>query len=399
MLSKFGLNILKLNNYEIKKVLKVVLLVFAFLIGFFSLWYTNTLVEKLEIQEREKIALWADATRLAVSSDFDENVEFYRSIIAANTTIPVILTDDKGNINGMVNIDSSGKNLSFLQDKIAMMKEQNEPIVIELYEGYRNFIYYENSKLLNQLRIYPYFQLGVIALFLAISYFAFSYSRTSEQNKVWAGMSKETAHQLGTPISSLMGWLDYLREREGDVKVPDKALVEMQHDMDRLGLITERFSKIGSEPSLTVYNLYEVLEESVSYINSRTSQKVVISIKNIDVFQTIDVAVNKPLFAWVVENLCKNAVDAMNGEGAIWFEVSGTGDEVIQFDVVDNGKGISANRHTTIFKPGYTTKKRGWGLGLSLVKRIVENYHRGRIYVQSSEVGKGTRFRIELRKA
>tara|TARA_B110000967_G_C18897977_1_gene572204 strand:+ start:3066 stop:4265 length:1200 start_codon:yes stop_codon:yes gene_type:complete len=399
VLSKFGLNILKLNNYEIKKVLKVVLLVFAFLIGFFSLWYTNTLVEKLEIQEREKIALWADATRLAVSSDFDENVEFYRSIIAANTTIPVILTDDKGNINGMVNIDSSGKNLSFLQDKIAMMKEQNEPIVIELYEGYRNFIYYENSKLLNQLRIYPYFQLGVIALFLAISYFAFSYSRTSEQNKVWAGMSKETAHQLGTPISSLMGWLDYLREREGDVKVPDKALVEMQHDMDRLGLITERFSKIGSEPSLTVYNLYEVLEESVSYINSRTSQKVVISIKNIDVFQTIDVAVNKPLFAWVVENLCKNAVDAMNGEGAIWFEVSGTGDEVIQFDVVDNGKGISANRHTTIFKPGYTTKKRGWGLGLSLVKRIVENYHRGRIYVQSSEVGKGTRFRIELRKA
>ncbi|MFT6111415.1 MAG: signal transduction histidine kinase [Bacteroidia bacterium] len=399
MLSKFGLNILKLNNYEIKKVLKVVLLVFAFLIGFFSLWYTNTLVEKLEIQEREKIALWADATRLAVSSDFDENVEFYRSIIAANTTIPVILTDDKGNINGMVNIDSSGKNLSFLQDKIAMMKEQNEPIVIELYEGYRNFIYYENSKLLNQLRIYPYFQLGVIALFLAISYFAFSYSRTSEQNKVWAGMSKETAHQLGTPISSLMGWLDYLREREGDVKVPDKALVEMQHDMDRLGLITERFSKIGSEPSLTVYNLYEVLEESVSYINSRTSQKVAISIKNIDVFQTIDVAVNKPLFAWVVENLCKNAVDAMNGEGAIWFEVSGTGDEVIQFDVVDNGKGISANRHTTIFKPGYTTKKRGWGLGLSLVKRIVENYHRGRIYVQSSEVGKGTRFRIELRKA
>ena len=390
---------MRLNNYEIKKVLKVVLLVFAFLIGFFSLWYTNTLVEKLEIQEREKIALWADATRLAVSSDFDENVEFYRSIIAANTTIPVILTDDKGNINGMVNIDSSGKNLSFLQDKIAMMKEQNEPIVIELYEGYRNFIYYENSKLLNQLRIYPYFQLGVIALFLAISYFAFSYSRTSEQNKVWAGMSKETAHQLGTPISSLMGWLDYLREREGDVKVPDKALVEMQHDMDRLGLITERFSKIGSEPSLTVYNLYEVLEESVSYINSRTSQKVAISIKNIDVFQTIDVAVNKPLFAWVVENLCKNAVDAMNGEGAIWFEVSGTGDEVIQFDVVDNGKGISANRHTTIFKPGYTTKKRGWGLGLSLVKRIVENYHRGRIYVQSSEVGKGTRFRIELRKA
>jgi two-component sensor histidine kinase len=390
---------LKLNNYEIKKVLNIVLLIFAFLIGFFSLWYTNTLVKKLENQEREKIALWADATRLAASSDFDENVEFYRSIIAANTTIPVVLTDEQGNINGMVNIDSSGKDSDFLQKKIAIMKEQNEPIVIELYEGYNNFIYYENSKLLNQLRIYPYFQLGVIALFLAISYFAFSYSRTSEQNKVWAGMSKETAHQLGTPISSLMGWLDYLREREGDVKVPDKVLVEMQHDMDRLGLITERFSKIGSEPSLTVYNLYEVLEESVSYINSRTSQKVEISIKNIEIFQTINVAVNKPLFAWVVENLCKNAVDAMDGEGAIWFEVSGSGDEMIQFDAVDTGKGIPANRHTTIFKPGYTTKKRGWGLGLSLVKRIIENYHSGKIYVQSSEAGKGTRFRIELRKA
>jgi signal transduction histidine kinase len=398
VLSKFGLNILKLNNYEIKKVLKVVLLVFAFLIGFFSLWYTNTLVEKLEIQEREKIETWASATKEISITEGD--VSFLFKIIEANTTIPVIHTTQDGEIKGFRNLDTSQTHIpNFISTKVAQMKSENEPIVIEYSEGEFDVIYYENSKLLNQLRIYPYFQLGVIALFLAISYFAFSYSRTSEQNKVWAGMSKETAHQLGTPISSLMGWLDYLREREGDVKVPDKALVEMQHDMDRLGLITERFSKIGSEPSLTVYNLYEVLEESVSYINSRTSQKVAISIKNIDVFQTIDVAVNKPLFAWVVENLCKNAVDAMNGEGAIWFEVSGTGDEVIQFDVVDNGKGISANRHTTIFKPGYTTKKRGWGLGLSLVKRIVENYHRGRIYVQSSEVGKGTRFRIELRKA
>ena len=210
-------------------------------------------------------------------------------------------------------------------------------------------------------------------------------------------MSKETAHQLGTPISSLMGWLDYLRE--GDVKIPEKVLREMQRDMDRLGLITERFSKIGSEPSLTNYNLYEVLEESVRYINSRTSQKVEISIKDMEIFQTISVAVNKPLFAWVVENLCKNAVDAMEGEGAIWFEISGNGDEKIQFDVVDTGKGIPANRHKTIFKPGYTTKKRGWGLGLSLVKRIIENYHNGKIYVKSSEPGKGARFRIELRKA
>jgi two-component system, sporulation sensor kinase D len=398
VLSKFGLNILKLNNYEIKKVLKVVLLVFAFLIGFFSLWYTNTLVEKLEIQEREKIETWASATKEISITEGD--VSFLFKIIEANTTIPVIHTTQDGEIKGFRNLDTSQTHIpNFISTKVAQMKSENEPIVIEYSEGEFDVIYYENSKLLNQLRIYPYFQLGVIAIFLGMSYFAFSYSRTSEQNKVWAGMSKETAHQLGTPISSLMGWLDYLREREGDVKVPDKVLVEMQHDMDRLGLITERFSKIGSEPSLTVYNLYEVLEESVSYINSRTSQKVEISIKNIEIFQTINVAVNKPLFAWVVENLCKNAVDAMDGEGAIWFEVSGTGDEMIQFDAVDTGKGIPANRHTTIFKPGYTTKKRGWGLGLSLVKRIIENYHSGKIYVQSSEVGKGTRFRIELRKA
>lgn len=373
------------------------LLFFAFLIGFFSLWYTNTLVKKLENQERDKIATWASAIQIANLPEEDGNVNFYYEIIQANTTIPVILADSTGSVTQHRNIDEA--NISdpvWVAKKIAYMEKQNEPFKID-YMGGKLMVYYENSTLLNQLRIYPYFQLGVIAFFLAMSYFAFSYSRTSEQNKVWAGMSKETAHQLGTPISSLMGWLDYLRE--GDVKIPEKVLGEMQHDMDRLGLITERFSKIGSEPSLTTYNLYEVLEESVSYINSRTSQKVEISIKDMEIFQTISVAVNKPLFAWVVENLCKNAVDAMEGEGAIWFEISGNGDEKIQFDVVDTGKGIPANRHKTIFKPGYTTKKRGWGLGLSLVKRIIENYHNGKIYVKSSEPGKGARFRIELRKA
>ena len=373
------------------------LLFFAFLIGFFSLWYTNTLVKKLENQERDKIATWASAIQIANLPEEDGNVNFYYEIIQANTTIPVILADSTGSVTQHRNIDEA--NISdpvWVAKKIAYMEKQNEPFKID-YMGGKLMVYYENSTLLNQLRIYPYFQLGVIAFFLAMSYFAFSYSRTSEQNKVWAGMSKETAHQLGTPISSLMGWLDYLRE--GDVKIPEKVLREMQRDMDRLGLITERFSKIGSEPSLTTYNLYEVLEESVSYINSRTSQKVEISIKDMEIFQTISVAVNKPLFAWVVENLCKNAVDAMEGEGAIWFEISGNGDEKIQFDVVDTGKGIPANRHKTIFKPGYTTKKRGWGLGLSLVKRIIENYHNGKIYVKSSEPGKGARFRIELRKA
>lgn len=388
---------MKLNNYEIKGVLKIVLLAFAFLIGFFSLWYTNSLVTKLENQEREKISTWAEATQLILSPEAEGNLNFLYEIIQANTTIPVILADSNGVVNQYRNIEEKWMNDSvWVAAKIAQMKDQNEPFEIE-YMGGTQTIYYENSTLLNQLRVYPYFQLAVIALFLAMSYFAFSYSRTSEQNKVWAGMSKETAHQLGTPISSLMAWLDYLKA--SDAKVPQKVITEMEHDMERLGLITERFSKIGSEPSLTEYNLYEVLEESVSYINSRTSQKVDISIADIEIFKSIKVAVNKPLFAWVVENLCKNAVDAMEGEGSIWFEVSGTGDEMIQFDVVDTGKGIPTNRFKTIFKPGYTTKKRGWGLGLSLVKRIIENYHNGKIYVKSSELGKGTRFRIVLKKA
>ncbi len=373
------------------------LLFFAFLIGFFSLWYTNNLVEKLELQEREKIATWADATRILATSDLDGDVNFLLKIIEANKTIPVILTDDKGNVNGSKNLDSTGYNGdNYVAHSLSQMKEQNDPMEIEYAEGQKIMIYYGNSILLNQLRVFPYFQLGVIALFLAISYFAFSYSRTSEQNKVWAGMSKETAHQLGTPISSLMGWVEYIKESNANVS-PD-VIREMEHDMERLGLITDRFSKIGSEPSLTNYALLDVLEESVSYINSRTSDKVNIVIVGQEKFEDVQVAVNKPLFAWVVENLCKNAVDAMEGQGDIKFEMAGIGNEWIQFDVTDNGKGIPPSKHKTIFKPGYTTKKRGWGLGLSLVKRIVENYHRGKIYVKSSELGKGTSFRIELKQ-
>jgi signal transduction histidine kinase len=386
---------LKLNNYEIKGAIKVGLLFFAFLIGFSSLWFTNSLVKKLASQERDKIATWANATRQIASSEGDNDINFIYEIIQGNTTIPVILTNEKGEVIGSRNLDStfSVQNKK-IEKKIEAMKAQNEPIEVLLEDGKKNIIYYENSLLLSQLKVYPYFQLGVIGLFLAMSYFAFSYSRTSEQNKVWAGMSKETAHQLGTPISSLMGWVDYLKESENNV--PQKVLDEIDHDMQRLSLITERFSKIGSEPTLATYNLYNVLQESVSYINNRTSVKVDISIKNEDVFKMVTVNVNKPLFAWVVENLCKNAVDAMDGEGIIYFEMEESLPNAVVFDVVDNGKGIAANKFKTIFKPGYTTKKRGWGLGLSLVKRIIENYHSGKIYVKSSELGKGTRFRIEL---
>lgn len=385
------------NSYQLKKIFKVLLLTFAFLIGFFSLWYTNGLVNKLELRERAKIATWADATRLIASPKFDGDVNFLFKIIEANTTIPVILTDENGIVKGSRNLDSTGYNgNNFMRDKIKTMELENEPIEIEYIAGQNIKIFYENSELLNQLRIYPYFQLGIIALFLMISYFAFSYSRRSEQNKVWAGMSKETAHQLGTPISSLIGWVDYLKE--GEYSVPQKILDEINHDLERLNLITERFSKIGSKPSLSIYSLHEVLSESTLYINSRTSNKVSIEIKDWDKLSGINVSVNKPLFAWVIENLCKNAVDAMDGEGEIWFEVFEDDSNYIFIDIHDAGKGIPVNKQKTIFKPGYTTKKRGWGLGLSLVKRIIENYHQGKIYVKSSEIGKGSHFRIELLK-
>jgi signal transduction histidine kinase len=385
------------NSYQLKKIFKVLLLTFAFLIGFFSLWYTNGLVNKLELRERAKIATWADATRLIASPKFDGDVNFLFKIIEANTTIPVILTDENGIVKGSRNLDSTGYNgNNFMRDKIKTMELENEPIEIEYIAGQNIKIFYENSELLNQLRIYPYFQLGIIALFLMISYFAFSYSRRSEQNKVWAGMSKETAHQLGTPISSLIGWVDYLKE--GEYSVPPKILDEINHDLERLNLITERFSKIGSKPSLSICNLHEVLRESTLYINTRTSDKVSIEIKDLEKLSGIDVSVNKPLFAWVIENLCKNAVDAMNGEGKIWFEVFEDDSNYIFIDIHDTGKGIPTNKQKTIFKPGYTTKKRGWGLGLSLVKRIIENYHQGKIYVKSSEIGKGSHFRIELLK-
>ena len=380
-----------------KNILKILLLTFAFSIGFFSLWYTNGLVNKLELRERTKIATWADATRLIASPNFEGDLNFLFKIIEANTTIPVILTDENGVVKGSRNLDSSGYNgNNFMRDKIKTIELENDPIEIEYIVGQNIKIYYENSKLLNQLRIYPYFQLGIIALFLMISYFAFSYSRRSEQNKVWAGMSKETAHQLGTPISSIIGWVDYLKD--GGYDVPPKIIGEINHDLERLNLITERFSKIGSEPSLSIHSLSEVLNESISYINSRTSDKVSITIKDLKILENIQVSVNKPLFAWVIENLCKNAVDAMNGEGNIWFEVFENDSNFIFINVSDTGKGISSNKQKTIFKPGYTTKKRGWGLGLSLAKRIIENYHKGKIYVKSSDIGVGTVFRIELRK-
>lgn len=383
----------KLNNYEVKRIMKLILLFFAALIGFFSLWYTNNLVNELADEERTKAKLWADATRLLLSPDYEGDVDFLLEIVRANNTIPVILMDQDGEVTGWRNLDSSRvKTPGYMQAMIEKMSQSNEPMEIEFVQGQKISVYYEDSIVLTKLRYYPYFQLSIIALFLAVSYFAFSYSRKSEQNQVWVGMSKETAHQLGTPISSLMAWLDYLRE--SDNKVDGMILTEMDRDIKRLQLITERFSKVGSEPVLEKTDLAICVIDAVDYLKSRAPSKVHFIINKPE--NQLFVKINIPLFAWVIENITKNAIDAMDGVGTITYNIK-MGNKDILFDISDTGKGIPKSKFETIFKPGFTTKKRGWGLGLSLVKRIVENYHKGHIFVKDSVPNQKTTFRIVLK--
>jgi signal transduction histidine kinase len=379
-------------TYENKIWWKRFFFIAALLIGAFSLWYTNTLVKVLASEEDKKIKLWANATRLLIKGEGDIN--FLLDIAKDNTTIPIILIDDKGNINATKNLDSTHvSDTAYLMEQLEIMKEQHEPIKIPYDETNNryNYLYYKNSFILSQLKSYPIIQLTLIAFFALLSYFTLSASRRAEQNQVWVGMSKETAHQLGTPISSLKEWINLLRETEKENQ--EELLVELDNDVRRLELITERFSKIGSDPVLKPENLDLVIENSLQYLNARTSSKVdlIVSILKPGNWANINI----PLFDWVIENLCKNAIDAMEGKGKIVVQLNHDGKHVY-IDITDNGKGIPKSKFKTVFKPGFTTKKRGWGLGLSLVKRIVESYHNGTIYVRHSELGKGTTFRIVL---
>jgi signal transduction histidine kinase len=380
--------------YEQKIWWKRILFTFAVVIGIYSLWYTNKLVQKLAKEEENKVLLWANATKQLIHLQADQDPSFYLDIIKENETIPVILVDDKGEIIAYRNLDTSKvENKEYLSDQLVLMKNDHEPIPILYDEANKrfNYLYYKNSIILTQLKEYPYYQLTIIAIFIIVAYFAFSSSRRAEQNQVWVGMSKETAHQLGTPISSLMGWINLIREtpKEGQ----EELLLELEKDVTRLELITERFSKIGSAPKLTIEPVEDVLQDSINYLTLRTSNRVKFTlVKNED---ELSAQMNIPLFEWVIENICKNAIDAMNGEGSIQMKTTSEGDSVI-IDITDSGKGISPSKLKTVFKPGYTTKKRGWGLGLSLAKRIIEDYHRGKIFVKSSELNKGTTFRIIL---
>jgi len=383
-----------LNSYQVKTYLKLFLLVFATGIAAASLIYTNQLVESLKAEEREKARFWADAMRvLSHVEDEEADITFPLSVVMANNTIPVIATLEDGTINTYRNIDSTKlRQPGYLEQRLELMKEANEPIELDYHEGEKIIIYYENSILLTQLKYYPYVQLSIIGVFLLLSYFAFSYSRRSEQNQVWVGMSKETAHQLGTPISSLVAWLELIEDDPSNYN--DEVLHEMQNDLSRLELITERFSKIGSEPVLKPLSVHAVVTETVGYLQKRLSSKVEFTVK--DESDDAEASLNAPLFAWVIENLTKNAVDAMEGAGRIDYLIYRRESRVI-IEISDTGKGIPSNRFKTIFKPGFTTKKRGWGLGLSLVKRIVENYHDGSIIVKESVPNKQTTFKITLK--
>ena len=384
-----------MNIYYRNTLWKLALLIFAVIIGLFSLLYTQNLIKSLKSEEKKKAELWAEATRqLVSSSDSGQSLDFLYSIIETNKTVPVILTDGSDTIISVTNIDPEKINdKKFLKQELVRMKEKNPPIIINVGNGKINRIYFRESIILRKLIYYPYIQLSVIMLFILVSYLAFSSSRRAEQNQVWVGMSKETAHQLGTPTSSLAGWIEILQ-----IKYPEIQIIEeLSRDLERLEKVAERFSKIGSRPDLTDENVIAVINQTIDYLKSRTSSKVMINIDQGSLKELI-LPINSALFSWVIENVCKNAVDAITGNGVINIRITESG-QFAFIDISDNGKGIPKSAYKKIFKPGYTTKKTGWGLGLSLAKRIIEEYHNGKIFVRNSELGIGSSIRIAMKKS
>lgn len=377
---------------------KIILVVAAVLISVASLFISQYLVRDLSIEERHKMEVWAEAMRSLNNADENTDLNLVLKVIDGNNTIPVIVLDKDGEASTFRNISLEGKDyedsMRCAAEKGQSMLKAGNAVKIYLDEnGTDDFINvcYDDSVMIKRLHSWPYIQLGIVMVFVVVAIFALLTSKRAEQNKVWVGLSKETAHQLGTPISSLMAWTEILKETYPD----DDLLPEMDQDVRRLQLIADRFSKIGSMPELTPTNLSDVMGHVVEYMNRRTSAKVVMHTELPE--EDVIADINPSLFEWVIENLCKNAVDAMEGEGSITLHLERLEGKVV-IDVTDTGKGIKKKDLRNVFTPGFTTKKRGWGLGLSLAKRIVEEYHKGKIYVKSSEVGKGTTFRIELKK-
>ena len=380
------------NIYDLRQKGKLIFLLISVLLVGGVLYVSNDLVEDLSVEERKKMEIWAEATRELASDKTEMSMELILKVIQSNTSIPAILVDGNGEINQYVNLNLPETDPEkYLRRKLAHLQSGSNVIEINLGGDAKQYLYYDDSILLKRLSFYPYVQLGVMVLFVLIVYFALISTKKAEQNKVWVGLSKETAHQLGTPISSLMAWMDLL-EASG---VDPALLSDMNKDVKRLSVIAERFSKIGSKPEMELVYVNEVLENATEYMRRRVSSKVQITTHLPSDAEGAMVCL--PLFEWVIENLCKNAVDAMNGEGRIDVYLTSERQQ-IYIDIKDTGKGIARKNFKTVFNPGYTTKKRGWGLGLTLAKRIIEEYHDGRIFVKESEVGKGTTFRIELKR-
>ncbi|MEP1094100.1 MAG: HAMP domain-containing sensor histidine kinase [Cyclobacteriaceae bacterium] len=389
--------------YPLRPHLKWFILGAAILISISSIWYTNSLVDQIRERERRQIDIYASSLEFLASDSENTNfILILDEIVKANNTIPVILTSEDGipefyrNVNSADQMSEQSREV-FLLKEVQRMKSERDPILVTLSDqntiyGYK-YIYYENSFLLSQLQYYPYVQLSVIGIFGMITFLILNYLKRSEQNMVWVGLAKETAHQLGTPLSSLMAWSEYFKGLYPDQM---ETLLEFDKDVDRLKTITDRFSSIGSEPQLEERNITETIEEIVSYLEKRLPSKINITTSS---FPNRNILgwINTSLFAWVIENLCKNAADAMDGNGDITIQILLANEGQIAIDVKDTGKGIPKSKIKDVFRPGFTTKKRGWGLGLTLVKRIVEQYHEGKIFVKESDINKGTTFRIYLK--
>jgi signal transduction histidine kinase len=383
-----------LSIYLTKQRWKLGLFVLAVLIGVSSILVTNHIAKSLAREERKKMEIWAEATREIADMDSEvDDFTFFLRVIQNNETVPVIVVDQDQNILDHRNLSPSRTdNPGYLQKQLSVMKKHNAPIEIEFFDDVSQFIYYGDSRLLVWLVYYPYIQLLVIVIFLFAAYYAFNVSRQAEQNQVWVGMSKETAHQLATPTSSLMAWLEIMKEKQEDSAMLD----ELEKDIIRLEKITARFSKIGSRPQLKEENINAVIDNALDYLRARSPKMIVFEKKYNNTGKVI-VPLNAPLFDWVIENVCKNALDAMEGKGRITITLENL-QQSVHIDISDSGKGISRRHFSTVFKPGYTTRRNGWGLGLSLSKRIIEQYHNGKIFVLQSVPGTGTTIRIILNK-
>jgi two-component sensor histidine kinase len=381
-----------LDFYLKKRRWKILLFIFAIIIGLASLFYTEWLSGKMAEEEHKKAELYAEATKL-LASPSNSDMTLALLITQQNTTIPIIEVDEKGKFLLDKNIKyNAARKEAVLEKEIKEMKKNGDPIEIDLGDGQKQYLYYRESYLLRNLRYFPLVQIFVIFLFIGFAYYAFSASRKAEQNQVWVGMSKETAHQLGTPISALMAWTEILKMKD----IEPGLIQEFEKDIQRLEKITERFSKIGAAPELLMTNVGEVVASTVNYLKSRFSTKVQFE-TTFDESVVFEAPLNASLFSWVIENLCKNSIDAMDNRGKITLTVKEKENNLI-VDVTDTGKGIPKSQFKTIFQPGFSTKKRGWGLGLSLAKRIIEIYHKGKIFIKQSELNKGTTFRIVLKK-